>query len=285
VQKSPWDKARNVIRSLAQIQLQIHRSQERTSLQATPASQGGESTTARRKADGCTALQSWIPMRRQSKPFTSRRRELPERTQRRHPPLADERHLGRSAKQRRGREPQRQVQCWPDETQTRASQQQNFPSLLAPTAGQGRGPMRAPPSHQPSSPPRSAKSGGWAAGPRTRGPAPNSPRPAGRSGRSWGQTRRRPAAGRGGCHPPWTDNRCSEQRPLRRTPPQRRWHLQTFQTTLTLLPSHPPAATASWSKRRRTRRAAEAATYSGAVGPHHQTLHPPTRTERGGVSP
>jgi hypothetical protein len=101
VQKGPWDKARNAIRSLAQIYLQIHRMQQRAGLQATPASQGGHSTTARRKAAGRAALQPWIPARRRSMPYVGRRRDLPEQTLECPPPQADELHLGSPAMQRR----------------------------------------------------------------------------------------------------------------------------------------------------------------------------------------
>jgi hypothetical protein len=81
-------------------------------------------------------------------------------------------------------------------TRRRRGRRSSNTSLLAPTADQGRGPLRVPPSRQSSMPPRLAKSGGWAVGLRTRGVAPKSPRPAGRSERSWGQTRRKPVAGR-----------------------------------------------------------------------------------------
>jgi hypothetical protein len=50
VQKSPWDKALNAIRSLARIELHLHQKQQRIGRRSTPAGQSGESTPARRKS-------------------------------------------------------------------------------------------------------------------------------------------------------------------------------------------------------------------------------------------
>jgi hypothetical protein len=84
--------------------------QQRAGLQATPASQGGHSTTARRKAAGRAALQPWIPARRRSMPYVGRWRDLPEHTLECPPPQADELHLGSPAMQRRRRSNSGQVQ-------------------------------------------------------------------------------------------------------------------------------------------------------------------------------
>jgi hypothetical protein len=104
------------------------------------------------------------------------------------------------------------------------------------------------------------------------------------AGGAGGQTRRE-ARRREGRLPSTMDaNHNSERRPLRRTPPQQRRHLQAFKQTLATFPNVPlPPRPAG--PRGRARRAAEGAAYSGTAGSHRRTLPPPTRQGRGEENP
>jgi hypothetical protein len=76
----------------------------------------------------------------------------------------------------------------PKRTQKRASQQHQIPPRLH--GRPGKGPLRATPSRQSSSPPWPAKISGWAADPRAKGPAPKASAPPAGAGGVEGQTRK-----------------------------------------------------------------------------------------------
>jgi hypothetical protein len=99
-----------------------------------------------------------------------------------------------------------------------------------------------------------------------------------------GQTRREARRREGRLSSTMDANHNSERRPLRRTPPQQRRHLQAFTQTLIHLLNVPlPPRPAG--PRGRARRASEGAAYSGAAGSLRRTLPPPTRQGRGEENP